>query len=809
MSLGNLIFNFSVPIKSLIRRIEKNNKKIVNKKYSLVFNETCIKEQLLPNYTDIRTHDPAAREESITVRYRFQLIERQIKIARHELVQLELENTENFLRLTEYIPSPQLHLQITDELRRLQDTYDNSVKLRTLRKLNRLYRGDISLPHSTDGYINLSSHTLSKDQKELLNLGLNCHVISKFSKTKKQIELELLYDSLLKLKNDGKININPDLKDLLRAEASKQRGSSNSKILTPALRQAAKQLRDNDQIVIRKADKSNIFVILDKTEYNSKINEIVSDESKFRRLGRDPTEQIQRRANKLINTANSLVGSRKFTPIVGSYSPGYLYGNIKNHKENNPLRPIISQVTTPIYRTAQELDALIKPYIPKKFSLKSRGDFLEILRGRRPSGLLASLDVTNLFTNVPTEETLEIIANHVYSNESLPAPSIPKKVLLDLLRICTSESPFRTPDNKIYHQINGVAMGSPLGPTLAEFYMCELENRVLSDSSIRPELYCRYVDDIFVVVRDEDHMTELRVALELNSVLTFTCEFGLNQSLPFLDILVQAEDTMFVTKVYRKPTDVGRVLNEASECPQRYKTSTVRALIHRAFKTCTSASDLRTELLTCKQILVNNGFANKTIDNEISNYRARQNQTDNEQKSNESIITIYYQNQMTEGHKTDERVLKSIVLNNIRSTTTADRIKLLIYYKNMKIRNLIMKNNPCKKSGPLQETNVVYKYTCPREGCRLLQNVNYIGLTSTTLSRRLTCHLQTGGPKNHMRETHNETLTRATLETHTRIVMRCPDATRLAIAEALIIKQESPAINLQTTGFVRTLKLFS
>ena len=208
--------------------------------------------------------------------------------------------------------------------------------------------------------------------------------------------------------------------------------------------------------------------------------------------------------------------------------------------------------------------------------------------------MLASLDVTNLFTNVPTEETLEIIANHVYSNESLPAPSIPKNVLLDLLRICTSESPFRTPDNKIYHQINGVAMGSPLGPTFAEFYMCELENRVLSDVKIRPELYCRYVDDIFVVVRDDDHMTELRAAFELNSVLTFTCEFGLNQSLPFLDILVQVEDTMFVTKVYRKPTDVGRVLNEVSECPQRYKTSTIRALIHRAFKTCTSASDLRT-----------------------------------------------------------------------------------------------------------------------------------------------------------------------------------------------------------------------
>jgi hypothetical protein len=60
-----------------------------------------------------------------------------------------------------------------------------------------------------------------------------------------------------------------------------------------------------------------------------------------------------------------------------------------------------------------------------------------------------------------------------------------------------------------------------------------------------------------------------------------------------------------------------------------------------------------------------------------------------------------------------------------------------------------------------------------------------------------------------MREAHNETIIRATLEACTSIVMQCPNLLRLAIAEALIIKSKFPAINLQTTGFVRTLKIFS
>jgi hypothetical protein len=352
-------------------------------------------------------------------------------------------------------------------------------------------------------------------------------------------------------------------------------------------------------------------------------------------------------------------------------------------------------------------------------------------------------------------------------------------------------------------------MGCPLGPTFAEFYMCELENQVLLNAQIKPELYCRYVDDIFVVIRDEEHLIELRRALEHESVLTFTHEIGQNHKLPFLDILVRIEDNSFVTNVYRKPTDVGKVLNEKSECPQRYKTNTVRALIQRAFKTCTSESDLKTELRSCKQILVNNGFSNRTVDTEISNYRSRENRTNNEAISNGTPTTVFYQNQMNRGYKVDERVLQSIIHDNVKSTTDNENIKLLIYYKNKKIKNLVMNNNPCKKTGLLQETNVVYKFSCNKEGCRLLQNMNYIGLTSTTLSRRLTCHLQSGGPKNHMREAHNETITRATLEACTSIVMRCPDPSRLTIAEALIIKSESPAINLQTTGFVRTLKLFS
>jgi hypothetical protein len=62
-----------------------------------------------------------------------------------------------------------------------------------------------------------------------------------------------------------------------------------------------------------------------------------------------------------------------------------------------------------------------------------------------------------------------------------------------------------------------------------------------------------------------------------------------------------------------------------------------------------------------------------------------------------------------------------------------------------------------------------------------------------------------------MWEAHNETITHAALEACTSIVMRCPDATRPVVADRGSHHQKnvSPAVNLQTTGFAKTLKLFS
>ena len=67
-------------------------------------------------------------------------------------------------------------------------------------------------------------------------------------------------------------------------------------------------------------------------------------------------------------------------------------------------------------------------------------------------------------------------------------------------------------EGKIYKQIDGVAMGSPLGPTLANGFLCFHEQIWLNEcpDEFKPAYYRRYVDDIFVLLRSPDHLEKFK-----------------------------------------------------------------------------------------------------------------------------------------------------------------------------------------------------------------------------------------------------------------------------------------------------------
>ena len=71
---------------------------------------------------------------------------------------------------------------------------------------------------------------------------------------------------------------------------------------------------------------------------------------------------------------------------------------------------------------------------------------------------MVSFDVASLFTNVPLEETIEIILKRIYINKEITT-DIPKQEMKELLILFTKNVHF-TFNNETYIQVDGVAMGS-------------------------------------------------------------------------------------------------------------------------------------------------------------------------------------------------------------------------------------------------------------------------------------------------------------------------------------------------------------
>ena len=194
---------------------------------------------------------------------------------------------------------------------------------------------------------------------------------------------------------------------------------------------------------------------------------------------------------------------------------------------------------------------------------------------------MASLDVESLFTNIPLEETIDNIINDLYlSTEKVH--NFEKHELKQPLMFAAFES-FFVFDVEYYIQVDGVAMRSPLDPTLANAFLCYYEKKSLREcpEKFLPKVYKKYVEDIFVTF--DSYSQLLKFVDYMNhqhSNLKFTFEVEQNNSFSFLDVKICKENDRFTTSIYRKPIFSGVFTHFDSFIPASYKHGLVLYQLH-------------------------------------------------------------------------------------------------------------------------------------------------------------------------------------------------------------------------------------
>ena len=241
--------------------------------------------------------------------------------------------------------------------------------------------------------------------------------------------------------------------------------------------------------------------------------------------------------------------------------------------------------------------------------------------------------------------------------------------------------------------------------------MEELEQKALTESTIKPSYYKRYVDDTFVVW--PEHIQSVETFLNtLNAQspdIQFTMEKESNGKLAFLDVIVERTHNKLSTAVYRKPTDSGRYLNFNSNLPEATRRGILNTLLRRAETHCKVEETKQIEIKNVKSTLKNNGYPER-----IFRPKKKKNKPKETEKPRATMVIPYVKN-------IAEKIRRQAHKFNVRTVfSSPDTIG----------RRLTRVKPP---RTPLDTKNCIYSLTC---GC----GEKYIGETRRALKCRIGEH---------------------------------------------------------------------
>ena len=454
---------------------------------------------------------------------------------------------------------------------------------------------------------------------------------------------------------------------------------------------------------------------------------------------------------------------------VGSQPPR-LYGLAKVHKNDVPMRPVLSMPGSAYYKIANQVAEWLSVISECNINLSTKqiSDMLPRLELKEDDELV-SFDVASLHTNVPLQEAINDCTNLLYSGK-YQKPQVDQNTFRELTILCSCNVIMSTHDG-YYRQVDGSAMGSPPAPLLANGWLSKFDNVIKGEA----DLYSRYMDDVLRNIRAAEIDRKLEEINHLHPSLKFTIERENNGSIAFLDMSITRSERKLSSKWYTKPTDTGLTMNYHALAPTRYKRSVVCGLINRIYRACSCWKTFHESLDKAKLILENNQYPSDFYDPIISDTIKKiiekektENNGNEEEKPEEKLLFLQYRGKISEHFQ-----------------KTLKRIKApckVIFTLNKLKSNLPTLKPSVDKS---LKSGVVYKFCCPRcVSC-------YVGQTSRHLVSRFKEHRRSGPVAQHWKDCARE----LTMDDVSILCTNAKSSYQLLTLEALFINELKPTLN--------------
>jgi hypothetical protein len=446
-------------------------------------------------------------------------------------------------------------------------------------------------PNTDKWLVNLTNISVPDEVQEVLKLGEKYSIPIPNQKIPMEDLISSIESSIYSLDDPIKIEIRNKVTNILtNFKNSPDKLTCSEVKFTHLHRNAILFLKANPSLLILTADKGNVTVIMNRDDYNQKVQALLGDTNTYTLQRRDPTASIQTKVNSYLSRMEK---EQLIDPSDGKSLRSYvstipkLYALPKIHKAGTPVRPIVDCTSGPTFKLAGLFVKFLNPSVGKTDTwILNSLDFKEKISNviLPPDHVLISLDVVNLFTNIPNDLVLQLIDEKFDEIQEKALTLMPFEEFIEGLNLILSNC-FFSFDNRIYKQIFGSPMGSPVSPVLANLVMEHVESSVLERLDFRPPFFFRYVDDIITAVPKSKVNSVLENFNSFHERIQFTLEMETDNSISFLDLKIhRRNDGTLITDWYHKATWSGRYMDFNSWLPSSYKRNTVTLLTDKIQK---------------------------------------------------------------------------------------------------------------------------------------------------------------------------------------------------------------------------------
>uniref|UniRef100_A0A8C5PFD7 Reverse transcriptase n=1 Tax=Leptobrachium leishanense TaxID=445787 RepID=A0A8C5PFD7_9ANUR len=178
-----------------------------------------------------------------------------------------------------------------------------------------------------------------------------------------------------------------------------------------------KQLKRDETLIIKPADKGGGIVVLNQEQYHNETMRLLNDPLTYRKLENDPTNRIKEIFFEYIQKGkdSGILNEQEFKYLnIKCPRIPVFYHLPKVHKDrfNPPGRPIVSGINSISCRTSEYIDHLLQPLVVKtRAHLKDTISVLQLLQELKWENdyLFATCDVNSLYTIIPYKEGCEAV----------------------------------------------------------------------------------------------------------------------------------------------------------------------------------------------------------------------------------------------------------------------------------------------------------------------------------------------------------------------------------------------------------------